>query len=405
MEKKSYNPEKFLYSKYPEIRQIVLNKRQLKSYKNPSTPLNKATLLVEEFLFEFNQILSFENSKDFYFSYFKDFCIQKNKIKDETLIKILNLDLTQTQVNITHLNLVHNEYFKVQKQGAYMWFYLIFNSFEYPSWLKYWALKGLEKMAFNSKNKKIIRRNQATLLDFPEIIPQAYHNSMQSMLDFIEFSNFHHENQNLSHFFSKEYKSSKPDFWDIYNYFYQQSILEFQDYYYLTDGIWIDYNNSEDSYDLYSSLINFPVAWCLKSLEYCKKILSEQSLTVYYTQNYQGNFEVPRMAILYTTNQDKSISIDQFKGVENNQSLDYFMYKEQNYIEKFLEILSTEEFLIFIEEVCYRINIIEHNLKRPDFQLDIQDKQFFKNLLDEEFQSRFSFISKERINLFLEKSK
>ena len=43
----------------------------------------------------------------------------------------------------------------------------------------------------------------------------------------------------------------KPDFWDVYSYFYQEALYDFQDLYTNTNGIWIDYSGLKDSYILY----------------------------------------------------------------------------------------------------------------------------------------------------------
>jgi len=274
----------------------------------------------------------------------------------------------------------------------------------YPTWAKYWVLKGLEKMAFNANKKKIIRRKKSTLLDFPEIIPSVFHTTMNCVIQAVENSSQEFLNQDIEFIFSKEYKNSKPDFWDVYGYFYQQSVLNFQSLYYNTQGVWIDYEGIDDSYVLYTSLLEYPVAWCVKSIEYCKRILDQQILSVYYTQDNKGEYCVPRMAILYSENQDSSITIEQFRGVDEYQSLDYFMYKEQSYVDKFLEILNQEEFLVFLEEIYYLINMIESRFKSNNFEICEDNKKIFEALLQEDFLSRFSFISKERLELFLSKT-
>ncbi|MBT5346448.1 hypothetical protein HOL52_01050 [bacterium] len=400
----SSHGEKYLYSAYPGIRELVVNKRKLIDHKFTKSSL-KAKFIIQDFLIQLNLILTDDNSKDWYFSYFQDFCIQKDAITDATVVRIFNLQENELPEIEKHKQNLHKEYFNVQRETAYMWFDLIFNSYMYPTWVKYWALRGLEKMAFNANRKKIIRRKKNSLLDFPEIIPDVYHRTMKTMEDAIKYPDFEHDNPQIQFIFSKEYKNKKPDFSDVYSYFYQEALYDFQDLYTNTDGIWIDYSGLEDSYVLYSSLLNYPVAWCIKNLVHCRKILEDQTISIFYTQDSLGNFKIPRMAIVYTFNQDFTANIEQFRGVEEYQNLDIYMYKEQSYLDKFLEIKTSDEFLQFLEEVFYMINIVETKLLNPKFVFHEKNFELLKILLNEEFRNRFSFISKERIKIFLDQSK
>ena len=399
----NFHGEKYLLAAFPEIRNIVKNKRQLLNFQKSVVP-KKAKYIIHDFLSQLNIILSYENSKDWYFSYFQQFCIQEDSILDSAVIRILDLDEEEIKEMDKHRHTLYIEHFNVQKETAYMWFDLIFNSYIYPTWLKYWALKGLEKMAFNANKKKIIRRKKSSLLDFPELVPEVFNQTMQTMMNAIQNDDYEYDNPKIEFIFSKEYKNKKPDFWDVYGHFYQEAIYNFQDLYVNTDGVWIDYIGIQDSFILYNSLLNYPVAWCIKSEVYCKKILEDQKVCIYYTQDNYGNFEVPRMAIVYSQNPDLSVNIEQFRGVEEYQNLDIFMYKEQSYLDKFLEIRTSEEFLEFLEEILYMINIVENKLLNPKFEYDESSHELLNLLLNEDFSSRFSFISKERIKLFLDKS-
>lgn len=400
MQENSYQGEKFLYAKYPEIRTVVENKRSLILDAKKDRTFLKAKYLVQDFLNQIQSLLSCDYAFEGYFAYFEQFLIQAETLTPNTVFNFLELSELQSSDYELEKAYVFAEYFRIQKEGFQLWFQLINRSDEFPTWAKYWCLRGLEKMAFDQHQKKFYKRKKSTCMDFPEIIPSAYYQSMQLIVNFVENQVVPNSSDQLEYIFAKAYKNQKPDFADLYKYFYDLSLQDFRSYYPNTNGIWIDYTQQEQFLDISKSLLNFPTAWCIKSPFYAYKMLRHSNISIYYTQNHSNQFTIPRMAIVYSKNSTGPVVVSQFRGVENFQTLDDFMYQERIYLDKFLSLPLEDDFLDSLDQMLDGIEIIDQNFMKPNVKISKEVQDFFELVIQNKVLDYFSFISRTRIQDF-----
>lgn len=210
-----------------------------------------------------------------------------------------------------------------QRHSLEKWIeYLVSDYLDYPVWAKYWAFQGMLKMGVYDGDKKIFnRRTKNTTKPFIDCNMEI----LSHTLDLIIKYNHNHDLNDEK----VEKLVSTGSFSKIYGKLYKEAEEKKRMQSFSKEGIWIKYNqgNEDDAQKLFDSLQGYSTGWCTAdSIDISKKQLCGNysgapnggDFYVYYTKNENGKYEVPRIAIRMSGNDD----IGEIRGILSNQCLE-----------------------------------------------------------------------------------
>lgn len=226
---------------------------------------------------------------------------------------------------------------KDQKNSLDNWIdYLASDEAKYPDWLKYFAFRSVLRMGNYDKDREVFnertRKGRKTIAPFPELNREALaiilgdlerrysaEKDLPDSRNDLEFSSRFDiadevkeryrialENKNFSALYSLSIEEFKP---------IAEELLK------TTTGKWIEYPSGSDPKKLVSSIKDYGTRWCLREEAEAGRYLKDNNLHVYYSQDQEGSFAVPRVVMVV----NQSGSLTAVRGVAKNEHLDSYI--------------------------------------------------------------------------------
>lgn len=235
--------------------------------------------------------------------------IINNKI---TLLKEFYYDkyvIKKENIPANYLEAKFDQIINEQKESLNIWLdFFISDSKSYPTWVKYWAFKGMLKIGnYNKKTGNFNKRDKNTLAPFIELNKEALIISMNQIIDYLD-NNF---NEN-----SLKAIIKNGSFPKIYQ-FNSKKVLSKNKL--TNEGKWIKYEQEsvEDLKKLIKSLQGKGTNWCTTNKRIAKYQLGLGDFYVYYTYDEKQKPTIPRLAIRMENDE-----IFEIRGLEFNQNIE-----------------------------------------------------------------------------------
>ena len=183
----------------------------------------------------------------------------------------------------------------------------------YPAWAKYWVFQGMLKMGpYDSLKQIYTKRDKNTVAPFIDCNPFVVTKCIDAIMGLVKEKDISEE---------MEVRLSKTDsFRKIYSTFktkYIDAIAERSDE---TDGIWKEFG-PDDLDELIKSIEGKNTGWCIENPSHAKGYLDRGNFHIYYTKDQDGNYTMPRIAILSSGKN----GIDQIRGILPGENLEECM--------------------------------------------------------------------------------
>ena len=216
-----------------------------------------------------------------------------------------DIDVTDKE-KVEMLNQVQKE----QEKSLDSWIdYLCSDDVVYPIWFKNYAFQGMIKLGkYDKENKSFKKRSSTTTEPFldlnREVLAKIYDTLSKEI-----------GKNELTEADTKVLESGES-FNKLYVYYLINSGSKSKDE--IIDGVWIKYDQGSDSTKLCDSLQGKNTGWCTAGYETAKFQLSNGDFYVYYTEDENGKYTNPRIAI----RMDGHSTIREVRGVGPAQNLE-----------------------------------------------------------------------------------
>lgn len=191
----------------------------------------------------------------------------------------------------------------------------------YPDWLKYWSTRSVVNMGEYDKEKKAFTtRSKGTTKPFPDLNREA----LAIVLDAVgkkytgQSPSTTAIGENGQEEFSKLVQNE--NFAKLYAFAIDKVTPASQEQLTSSEGRWVKYDQGSDHMPLVQSLQGHGTGWCTAGETTAQTQLQNGDFYVYYSNNQEGNPNVPRVAIRM---EDESIA--EVRGVAHEQNLDPYI--------------------------------------------------------------------------------
>ena len=241
--------------------------------------------------------------------------------------------IMQRKLNENDIEAILETVRKNQKDTLDRWLDFFVDS-NYPTWFKYYIIRGVLKSGGYDKAKDLITRRTSSsaypFLEFNSSIISKIYNYLSELIG-KEFDENNLDGLNFQKLYIKFAKENKSK---------------------SDEGIWVKYPKNS-SYDILCNDINgYNTGWCINQKEIAENYLSLGDIEVFYTKDNNGEFKIPRIAIRMLGN-----TLEEIRGVADNQNLEKSMIKPLeeklksfSYIGKYKKIIQQFKTLNIIEE-------------------------------------------------------
>ena len=209
-----------------------------------------------------------------------------------------------------------------QKSSLDKWVdYLSSEDAVYPQWLKYFAFRNVVSMGdYDKAKKQFTKRSQDTVKPFPDLNREA----LAYVLDVIN-KKAKKENVDLSKFSPEEQQElnkllQSENFAKLYAWAMEKVTPASKEALANTKGKWIKYKQGSDHMPLVKSLQGHGTGWCTAGESTAETQLKNGDFYVYYSEDEEGNPNIPRVAIRMEGN-----SIGEVRGIAPDQNLDPYV--------------------------------------------------------------------------------
>ena len=234
-----------------------------------------------------------------------------------------------------------------QKESFDKWFdYLV--TANYPTWFKYYILRGVLKSGVYDKSvNKITRRTKSTVEPFPDFNKDVI----------LNIYNYIIENYGIDERLFDALKSL--NFQKLYVY-YMERLYDKN-----TDGMWVKFNQDSNPSELISSIQGKNTGWCTTLMDFATSHLNKGDFYIYFTKDRNEEYSIPRIAIRLVG--DKKI--EEIRGIGEHQNIERDMF--DIILEKIKEFENNDEFTRVIKN--YRLlNSIESKTEKEE-ELTIEE--------------------------------
>ena len=236
-----------------------------------------------------------------------------------------------------------NKVIKWQKSSLDKWLdYLMRDDISYPMWARYWAFQGMVRLGFYDYEKHSFgTRTKKTLAPFPRLDEEALKGAMDSILSYYSGTIVDDEELNKL--------VKQGNFGKIYSRFLWNNELKVKEENKMVDnGIWKKYNQGSNYKKLQSDIDGKFTFWCIEEESIAFDYLSVGDVYIYYTKDSEGNYTMPRVAVV--TEYDEVTEIRGISDASQNVESEFLdvvkdKLKEFKHDKKFDLMLSDMEYL------------------------------------------------------------
>lgn len=287
-------------------------------------------------------------------------------LSEEELLKIKQEHLAQTKED--------------QKGSLEEWIdYLASDKSSYlPDYLKYWVFQGMLKLERYEKGEegrpgRFPERptgRQRSVKMFPEVNERA--------LKFIA-SAYDAKSKNQTIHFRYDIPQSaqevflealgKRDFRSLYGWGQEYIPPISEEEMQTTEGQWITYQQRSKAKILSGTLQGKGSGWCIAGENVARDYLGKGDLSIYYTRDREGNFTIPRVAIV-----SQGSRVTEVRGIEWEENVDKYI-KETNIISDRLKVTPGGEQFFETDADTKRLTAIDRK-QTSGMQLDRDELAF-----------------------------
>jgi hypothetical protein len=195
--------------------------------------------------------------------------------------------------------------------------YLLSDDAAYPDWLKYYAFRNILSLASYDKQKREFPKRSISVIDWSTLkeFPELNREALAYVLDEIE-----KKYQGVTRKEEIRRLLQGENFAKLYAQAFEKATQASVNRLSVTQGQWVKFDQGSNPQPLVDSLQGHGTGWCTAGESTASYQLQSGDFYVYYSQDEQGKFTVPRVAIRMEGNR-----IDEVRGIAENQNLDPYV--------------------------------------------------------------------------------
>lgn len=200
--------------------------------------------------------------------------------------------------------------------------YLASHDAEYPDWFKYYAIRSILSLnKFDKKKKQFTERTKGTISPFPDL----NHDALALVCDALDKKQTGKE-LDLGYDISDEDKQQFKQYLDQENFakMYAWAMEHFnpipEELLQKINGEWRSFPKGSDPLLLTQSIFAYSTGWCIRGEATATRYLSHSDLEVYYSEDKDGKFTIPRIVVVRRDNQTQEM-----RGVAYQENLDPYI--------------------------------------------------------------------------------
>ena len=202
--------------------------------------------------------------------------------------------------------------------------YLSSSDIDYPNPIKYWIIRSITEMGeYNNEKKLFLNRREGTVQKFPELNREALAIIVDAMLNEYGKTQTQPPQSEQNNTYDNEFKRflAAKDFRKMYSSEITKLSEENAEGLSNIQGKWIKYDRGSDPTELVESLKGRNTGWCTAGYGTAEIQLKGGDFYVYYSNDTNGNSNIPRIAIRMDGDR-----IGEIRGIAKNQNFDEYIY-------------------------------------------------------------------------------
>ncbi|MEM4511298.1 MAG: hypothetical protein QXD25_00600 [Nanopusillaceae archaeon] len=196
----------------------------------------------------------------------------------------------------------------------------------YPLAFKYWAFVEMLKLgSYDDKRKKFNKRTENTIAPFPTLNQQA----LSIVLDAIMKKTNEETTQILERLTSEQRKEFETNlevenFNELYSMAleYVKSLKLPEQELAVIEGEWRIFPRDSDPKELVNAIKDFNTGWCIAGEATARFYLSKSNILIYFSKDSEGNYTIPRAAIVIDPDRREIIEV---RGIAEGQNIDQYI--------------------------------------------------------------------------------
>jgi hypothetical protein len=202
----------------------------------------------------------------------------------------------------------------------------------YPTWVKYWAFKGMLKLSsFDKEKKAFTNRGKGTVAPFADLNRESLAYVIDALVKKVE-------KKNISDIENPEFNNllQGANFGKLYAWAIEKATPDQESEMTNISGEWITYKKGTDHMPLVNSLQGHATGWCTAGETTAESQLKAGDFHVYYSYDKNNQPTIPRVAMRMEEH-----NIVEIRGVAKEQNLDPFI-SESDILDKKLKEFGKE---------------------------------------------------------------
>lgn len=325
--------EEFLNELYKDLHvsKIVMH-TALKS----DTPVEK----ISKYLTRLDRVVKRAHQNEHDWNLFKSLCHDKYVIKEE--------DIKEEYINKNTSPTFSSEQliYKVTtaaKDSLDTWIDFLGSLDKEEMWLKFWIFKGITSMGnYNEQRKTFSRRTKHTTSPFPMFDATITLNIIDKIKLLIKTDDKELIDEALNN----------ESFAKLYAYYFSKKREQILQGVIKNNGEWFHYEGLKNRVKLRKDIIGKGTLWCIENREDVRRILENDVIDIYFSNDENDEPTKPRLAIVSNNNVIKEI-----RGIEHNQNVEPAMLEilerkllSYNQTEKIQKIINDSRRLTILAE-------------------------------------------------------
>ncbi|MEM0476228.1 MAG: hypothetical protein QW367_01130, partial [Candidatus Aenigmatarchaeota archaeon] len=196
----------------------------------------------------------------------------------------------------------------------------------YPLAFRYWAFVEMLKLgSYDDKRKKFNERTENTIAPFPTLNQQA----LSIVLDAIMKKTKEETTQILERLTSEQRKEFETNlevanFNELYSMAleYVKSLKLPEQKLAVIEGKWRIFHRGSDPKELVNAIKDFNTGWCIAGEATARSYLSKSNILIYFSKDSEGNYTIPRAAIVIDPDRREIIEV---RGIDEYQNMDPYI--------------------------------------------------------------------------------
>lgn len=277
--------------------------------------------------------------------YYRNFIIKPSDIPDSYYnVWLKNARAVDSQNDSFAKQLFLKKTVDEQKQSLDPWidYFVHGNGRYFPIYEQFWAFQGLQKLGkYDVSTGKFSKRNRKTVYPYPTLDEAALEMTIILMEKYIK---------NHVIIDGLEDAFNSYNFKAIYEYSLNEVLTKRS--FKSNNGIWRKYNKGSDYNLLINDLRGKNTGWCIERSSWVEKYLEKNDIYVFFTENKEGEFVNPRIAIRVLGSK-----IEEVRGILSSQNIESEMLPilsskmtEFDYSDDISQKLYNTQMLVTIDE-------------------------------------------------------